>query len=189
MVNTFVIKNIVDSEEITNMVQLFDFKQLSNTEIQSAIQKAFSDYIISALDELGSSEEERGKIYIEANFHLEKAKKLLEGMPHPAGKMSYRLNTMQNTLNKLVEGKDNFATERASRFMEKNLVRRLRDIWQVCTSQPFVAGNSSGYSNNGHSPRDFIIFCFQAASKHYPEITWFEEVNYKIADMMIKKVR
>jgi len=190
MVKRFNLKTLLNNVEIEQMVDTFHFRKrkFEEGELQTAIQAAFSDYIFSALDELGDTSRDRKKIYLEANFHLDKAHKLLEGMPHPVGKMSYRLSSMQKTLNKLIEGKDNFASERASRFMEKNLIRKLRSIWELGTSQSFQPGNSSG-KGEGSNPRDFITFCLSAAGKQYPEIEWFENVDSKLADKMIRSIR
>ena len=149
------------------------------------MQKAFENYVLAALSEVGDIGQDHTKIYIEAIFHLEKASKLLEGLPHPAGKMSYRLDTMMNTLNKVMEGQDNFAAQRAARFMEKNLVRRLKDIWLSNTSTPF----HSGGDGTGKNPRDFILCCFRAAGKHIPELPWFTQVNFAVADQLIKSIK
>lgn len=190
MVKSFALKQLLTLEEVAEMVEIFHFRkrQFDAKELQQALQDVFSDYVFCALDEIGDMNEDKTKIYIEASYHLEKAHKLLEGMPHPAGKMSFRLSSMQNTLSKLIEGNDNFAADRASRFMEKNLIRKLRDFWQLATSQSFRAGNSSG-KGEGSNPRDFIIYCLQAAAKHYPEIEWFSSMDTKIADSMIRKIR
>lgn len=185
MSTTFNLKPLFNPEKITNMVQNFGFKRLSEEEINERLQVTFSDYIISALTEISDGQKDNKKIYIEAHYHMDKARKLLEYMPHPAGKMSYRLAAMMDTLNKLVEGSDNFAAERATRFMEKNLVRHLRDIWLANTSTPF----HSGGDGSGRNPRDFILQCFAAAGAAYPEITWFKEVDYTIADLLIKSIK
>ena len=182
MVNRFTLKTLFTPEELTNLVQNFGFKRMSEKAIETTLYNAFSDYILSALTELGDNTEDNKKIYLEANHHIDKARKLLEGMPHPAGKMAYRLNSMMTTLNKLIEGKDNFAAERANRFMEKNLVRRLKELWKANTSTPF----HSGGDGSGKNPRDFILTCFAAAGRQYPEIVWFKEVDYTIADMLIR---
>ena len=185
MITRFTLKNLFSSEEITNLVQNFGFKRLPEDEIENAIQNAFSDYILSALSELSDDHADQKKLYLEASLYIDKARKLLEGMPHPAGKMAYRLSNMFSTLNKLIEGKDNFAADRANRFMEKNLVRRLKDIWSGNTSTPF----HSGGDGSGKNPRDFILTCFSAAGKKYPEINWFKEVDYTIADILIKSIK
>ena len=184
MVTIFRLKPLFTPEEITTLVQNFGFKRFSEEELADRLQGTFSDYIIAALTEISDGEEHK-KMYIEAAYHLEKARKLLEYKPHPAGKMSYRLGTMIDTLNKLVEGGNNFAAERAARFMEKNLVRHLRDIWHANTSTPFHTGGDG----TGRNPRDFIRCCFQAAGEAYPEIRWFKEVDFTIADLLIKSVK
>jgi len=185
MTTPFTLKNLFSAEKITNLRDNFGFQRFSDEELTERLQKTFSDYIIAALTEIADGQQNTQKIYIEASYHIDKARKLLEYMPHPAGKMSYRLATMLDTLNKLVEGSDNFATERASRFMEKNLVRHMRDIWIANTSTPF----HSGGDGTGRNPRDFILECFKNAGDTYPEIAWFNEVDYTIADLLIKSIK
>jgi len=185
MTSSFKLKKLFAPEEITNLVQNFGLKRLSEEEIEYSIQSTFSDYILAALSEMSGEEESHQPLYIEAIFHLEKASKLLNGLPHPAGKMSYRLGTMTDTLNKLLEGRINTGVERAKRFMEKNLARKLRDIWIVNTATPFHAYGDG----TGKNPRDFLLQCFVAAGKQYPEIQWFNEVDPKIADQLIKSIK
>ena len=185
MTTTFTLKTLFSAEKITKMRENFGFKRFSDEELSDRLQKTFSDYIIAALTEISDGQQNNQKIYIEASYHLDKARKLLEYMPHPAGKMSYRLASMLDTLNKLVEGSDNFAAERAARFMEKNLVRHLKEIWIGNTSTPF----HSGGDGSGRNPRDFILDCFKTAGEAYPEIIWFNEVDYTIADLLIKSIK
>lgn len=185
MTQRFIVKELFTTTEITDLVQNFGLLRMPEIEIQRALQNAFSTYILSALEEQGDRPENNRKLYIEAAFHLGRAQALLEGLPHPAGKMAYRLSNMQDTLNKLIEGRDNFAADRANRFMEKNLVRRIRDIWITNTATPFHTGGDG----SGKNPRDFILACFGAASSKYPEILWFQQVDHLIADMLIKGIK
>lgn len=185
MVNRFKLKNLFNPDELTKLVQNFGLKRMPAAEIEAALQKAFSDYILVSLSEQGGQGEEHRRLYIEAEYNLDKARKLLEGLPHPAGKMAYRIASMIDTLNKLVEGNNNFSAERANRFVEKNLVRRLRDIWISNTSTPFYVG-SDGW---GKSPRDFLLCCFTAAGEQYPELSWFKGVDENIADQLIKSIK
>jgi len=185
LVNRFKLKTLFAEEALYELINNFGFHRQSSLEIKTSIESAFQDYILSALSEMGDSLEDKKRLYIEASHHIQQASKLLHGMPHPAGKMSYRLDSMNDTLNKLVEGSANFAEERATRFMEKNLIRRLRDIWQTNTSTPFYAGVDS----YGHNPREFLLSCMNAAESQYPEIRWFKEVDDKIADQLIKGIK
>ena len=185
MVKAFQLKTLFAPQELTKIVQNFGLKKRSAPEIGDSIHDAFRDYILSALSELGDQREDKNKIYIEARFHLEKGGRLLEGMPHPAGKMSYKIAAMVETLTKLIENSSELAAERATRFMEKNLVRRLRDIWISNTSTPFHVGGDG----TGRNPRDFILQCFEAAGNQYPEITWFKQVDHTVADMLIKSIK
>lgn len=88
MVNRFKLKNLFNSDELTNIVQNFGLKRIPEEEIEAALQKAFTDYVLVSLSELGSQGEGHRRLYIESGFQLEKSKKLLEGLPHPAGKMA-----------------------------------------------------------------------------------------------------
>ena len=185
MVNKFILKKLFTAEQISDVVNNFGFKRMSNEEFETALQQAFSDYILLSLSELGSETEDHRRLYVEAHFHLEKARKLLEGLPHPAGKMSYRIGTMGNTLEKLIEGRGDFSSERASRFVEKNLVRKLRELWVANTATPFHMGGD----NSGRNPRDFLLCCFAAAGDKYPELTWFNSVDAVIADQLIKSIK
>ncbi len=185
MVNRFKLKTLFPAERLTSLVQNYGLKRMDVAEINYSIQSAFSDYILSALSEIGDSSEDKTRIYLEATHHISQASKLLEGMPHPAGKMSYRLDRMTDTLTKMIEGSSSIAAERATRFMEKNLIRRLRDIWSANTSTPFHTGGDG----SGRNPRDFILDCLQAAYAQYPEIEWFNEVDLIIADALIKSIK
>ena len=185
MVNQFVLKKLFNEDEIQGILKNFGFKRMTTVEFDAAVQKAFSDYVLVSLSELGAETEDHRRLYIEAQFHLQKSMKLLEGLPHPAGKMAYRISTMMDTLDKLVEGRSDFSAERATRFVEKNLVRQLRDIWITNTATPFHVGSD----NSGCNPRDFLLYCFAAAGKQYPELTWFNSVDDIVADQLIKAIK
>ncbi len=96
------IKKLFTEKEITDLVRDFGFKRMGNEEIVYTLQSAFSDYIIGALSEMSGDPQNDQQLYIEAGYHLNKASKLLEGMPHPAGKMSFRLGNMIGTLKQLL---------------------------------------------------------------------------------------
>ena len=185
MVKNFFVKSLFTNDELEHLKDNFNFRKWSIQELHDGFEKAFHDYILVALSELGDGIQENQKVYIEAGFHIEKASKLLLGMPHPAGKMSLRLKQMQKTLTKLAEGKLDTSAERATRFMEKNLVRRLRDIWTANTSTNFHPGTDG----LGKSPQDYLLYCFKAAAKQYPELVWFDQVDRKTADLLIKSIK
>ena len=184
MVNSFSLNEIFSKQDLHYLVDNFGLKKWSLEELDSAFQGAFHDYILVSLSEAGDSNENK-RLYSEANFHIQKASKLLLSMPHPAGKMSLRLKTMSETLNKIMEGSLDISAERASRFMEKNLARRLREIWLANTSTSFYTGSDG----SGKNPRDFLLFCFAAAGKQYPELIWFNQINEKVADLLIKSIK
>lgn len=185
MVNKFVLEPLFSSEALTQVMANYGFRRMTLGEFEAAIQKAFSDYILLSLSEHGGEAEDNRRLYIESQFYLQKAMKLLESLPHPAGKMAYRIATMNDTLNKLIKGGSNFSAERANRFVEKNLVRQLRDIWMANTATPFHVGGD----NSGRNPRDFLLCCFKAAGEKYPELRWFNAVDEKIADQLIKSIK
>ena len=185
MVNKFVVKKLFTQEQLSQVMQTFGFKRMTKEEFETSLQKAFSDYILLSLSELGGETEDHKRLYLEAQFHLQKSMKLLEGLPHPAGKMAYRISGMNDTLSKLIEGRGDFSAERATRFVEKNLVRQIRDIWTANTATPFHTGSD----NSGRNPRDFLLYCFSAAGKQYPEINWFNSVDERLADQLIKIIK
>ena len=185
LVKRFKLKSLFRLDELNGMMQTFGLNRMSVESMEAALQLAFTDYVVVSLAEQGGHANEHRRLYIEAEFHLSKAQKLLEGLPHPAGKMSYRLYSMTSTLHKLIEGGDDFSAERATRFVEKNLVRRLRDIWTSNTSAPFSPGSDA----LGKGPRDFLLCCFTAAAKQYPELVWFQSVNEEIADQLIQSIK
>ena len=185
MTRRFQLKTLFTSDELADFKANFGLIRDDQETLNERIQSAFLDYVIVALTETSGTQEDNHKLYLEAIYHIDKAKKLLENQPHPAGKMAYRLSAMTDTLNKLVEGKDNFSAERAQRFMEKNLIRRLKDIWTTNSSTPFHTGGD----DTGRNPRDFIATCCSAAGKAYPEIIWLNQVNIKLADILIKSIK
>ena len=185
MVNQFILKKLFTSEQLSQLIETFGFKRMNRDEFEAALQKAFSDYILLSLSELGGETEDHRRLYLEAQFHLHKSIKLLEGLPHPAGKMAYRISSMNDTLDKLIEGRSDFSAERATRFVEKNLVRQLRNLWVANTATPFHAGSD----DSGRNPRDFLLCCFLAAGNQYPELTWFKSVDAVVADQLIKAIK
>jgi hypothetical protein len=185
LVNRFSLEKLFSPQELEDLIRTFGFKRMSLPEIEGALQKAFTDYILISLSEFSSDSEEARRLYMESQFHLQKASKLLEGLPHPAGKMAYRISAMVDTLNKLIEGRGDFSAERATRFVEKNLVRQLRAIWLSNTSTPF----HSGGDGSGRNPRDFLMRCFVAAGEKYPQLTWFSSVDTAIADQLIRSIK
>jgi len=185
MVKSFHVKPLFSEQELTELSINFGFRRFSTQELDEAITDAFRDYIVVSLSELGEGVEENKRLYVEANHYIQQASKLLLGMPHPAGKMASRLDSMSSTLIKIMEGSHDISAQRAARFMEKNLGRRLRDIWALNTSTVFHAGTDG----MGKSPRDFLLKCFKAAGEAYPELEWFKQVDEKIADLLIKSIK
>lgn len=196
MVNSFSFKNIFLPSELDHLVQQFHFfatDQEQRQALNDALHEAFSDYLFNALYEISGDVDERRQMYIEASFHLKKAQKLLQGMPHPAGKMAYRIEKMTQTLEKLVEGNDSFAAQKANRFLEKNLVRRLRDIWLQQTQRPFEANRCSpqdeAQATTDPSATTFLLYCFHTVAEKYPDIEWMQDVDEDLARTMIRAAK
>ncbi|WP_317930608.1 hypothetical protein [Halioxenophilus sp. WMMB6] len=180
----FAIKPILTATEAAELVLQFGLRCDTETLLE-AITQAFSDYILLAMSEEIESRQLRDQHYTEAIFYLEKAAKLLKGQPHPAGTMASKLDKMRQTLQKVLANESEIAEERAKRFVELNLVRKLRDVWQMYTNTPFYIG----LDGSGRSPHDYLATCFRYASAQYPEITWLAAVNDRAIDYMIKVVR
>ena len=185
MSKTFKLKLIFNEAKITELVQKYGLKRMSNEELSAELHTIFEDYILIALSELSSSVEERNAAYNEAIWYITKAQKLLAGQPHPAGKMAAKLKDMCNTLNTVIQGEDNNGADRAKRFVEKNLVRKLRQFWQANTAQPFTPD----IHFDGHSPVEFILDCFACAGASFPEIEWFDQVDASTASKLIRSTR
>lgn len=181
---TFSVKSLLSLPESESFCLNFGFKS-SPTQLQAAINDAFFDYIVLALSEEKESRQLRDQHYQEALYYLDKAKKLLQGQAHPAGSMANKLDKMVATLQKVMANQSDIAEDRAKRFVELNLVRKLRNVWQVNTNTPFYAG----IDGSERSPHDFLYLCFRAASREYPEISWFAAVNDRAIDYMIRAVR
>ena len=185
MINTFVLKDFFSQEQLAELIHEFSFSDATVSELELAIREAFKDYIVSALSEMSGATEEHQKLYVEAIYPLERASKLLQGLPHPAGKMATRLLSMTETLKKLASGQQNIHSERASRFIEKNLIRRIKHVWDNNTKVSFF--DYSGVDKG--SPVRFVRRCLNAAGRSYPEIVWFASVDNARADNLIKSIR
>jgi len=184
MTPSFAVNDILSLANAEACCRQFGFKTTAEN-LQSAINHAFFDYILLALSEEKESRQLRDQHYQEAIFHINKAQKLLIGQPHPAGGMANKLEKMSQTLQKVMANQSEIAEERAKRFVELNLVRKLKAVWQRSTNTPFYVGRDG----SDRSPHDFLLRCFHAASQVYPEIVWFSAVNHRAIDYMINAVR
>ena len=54
MVNQFILKKLFTSEQLSQLIETFGFKRMNRDEFEAALQKAFSDYILLSLSELGA---------------------------------------------------------------------------------------------------------------------------------------
>jgi len=185
MSKQFTLKPLFSAEKLTTLVQHYGFRRMSEADIADRLQAIFQEYVLLALSEMNGTVEERNAAYNEAIWYIGKAQKLLTGQPHPAGKMAQKLKEMAGSLNNVVQGEGNQAADRAKRFVEKNLVRKLKQLWENNTAAPF----SGELHFDGHSAVEFLLDCFTAAGAAYPEIDWFDSVTPEIAAKLIKSVR
>ena len=95
MVSTFDLKDIFKDDFCESISKKYNFKKNDSAEIHKDLEETFKDFIILILSENNSyTIEERNKLYNEAIFNLQQTSKLLQGMPHPASSMSYKLLKM-----------------------------------------------------------------------------------------------
>lgn len=184
MRSSFAVKPILSVDQAQQIALRFGLRAQAES-LHAAITEAFSDYILLALSEEIETRQQRDGHYEEAILQLRKAQMLLQGQPHPAGSMASKLEKMQSTLRKVIDNQSEIAEERAKRFVELNLIRRLRELWQRYTNTPFYVG----LDGSGRSPHDFLRLCFDLASATYPEITWFSAVNDRAIDYMLRAIR
>ncbi len=181
MVNKFQVKKIFSEQRLEEMIQEFAFLNISPESLGNLFQNAFSDYVLSAFSEMSGAIQDHRRLYVEAVYHTKKATKLLRGLPHPAGKMAIRLSAMSDTLEKLANGQQNVDAERATRFLEKNLVRRLKHIW--------TSHARTSFFDNPDMARKYLIVCLNSAGQQYPEIAWLSSVDDKVAETLMKSIR
>ena len=181
----FTLKPLFSPEKITHLVQKYGFIRQTEEEISTKLHSIFEEYIVLALSEMSGSIEERNAAYNEAIWYFSKAQKLLQGQPHPAGKMAAKLDDMSKTLTSVIEGADQNGAERAKRFVEKNLARKLKQFWQSNTATPFTPD----ICFDGHSAIEFLLECFGLAAQSFPEIEWFSQVDAHTASKLIRSVR
>lgn len=184
MSSAFALKTIAEESECASFCAQYGFR-CESSRLQQALNNAFYDYVLLALSEEIETRQQRDRHYQEAVFHLQEATKLLKGQPHPAGNMAPKIAKMAATLQKVITNQSEIAEERAQRFVELNLVRKLRDVWQAYTNTPFYIG----FDGSGRSPHDFLRDCFACAARAYPEISWFSAINNRAIDGMIRTIR
>ena len=122
MTTTFELKNIFNDDFCKSLKKTYGLN--NENQIANMLQDTFRDFIILILSENNSyTVEERNKLYNEAIYNLQHTSKLLQGMPHPASSMSYKLSKMSETLKKVTSGNKK-EKSKANRFIEKNLIRK-----------------------------------------------------------------
>lgn len=178
-------RDICTLEKCEALIHDFGFTHVPADHLMALIDKAFHDYVILALsEEVAESREERNQVSVEAIYHLEKASKLLFGEPHPAHGMAIKLNRFIKTLKNITESKEADSQERASRFMERNLARNLKKVWESVSSQPFTLDKDP----EQRGAFEFLRSCFHAARDTYPEISWFQGIDNKTISLLMKTI-
>lgn len=186
MAQPFKVRELFSLQQCEQMLNAFNFSRATAIELQQMIQEAFRDYIILALsEELSDSREDRNRTYIEAAWHLEKAEKLLKDAPHPGNNIASKLERFIKTLRTISESQEGDSQMRATRFMEKNLARNLRNVWENASTQAFLTDKAEHTNNMTH----FISQCLFAAKAAYPEISWFQGLNKKTITVLVRSLR
>ena len=77
------------------------------------------------------------------------------------------------------------SVEEEHSFIEKNLIRRLRHVWECNTEVLFFDFSSE----QRFTSREYLVRCLNAAGKQYPEITWLSLVDQKSVDSLIRSIK
>jgi len=112
---------------------------------------------------------------------------LLRGQQHPAGSMALKIDKFVKTLQTVVEGRHTPAKEKAMRFVEKNLGRKLKQLWLSCGGSTLVPSGLN--AAHGDNPVAFFKVCFENASVAYPEIDWLSHHDESSINRLIVSIR
>lgn len=192
MASPFTLRPIVTETDTATMINRYGLTGVSAGALVDAIHNAFHDYILLSLSEAsGQTTDERNRVYLEAIMHLDRADKLLQSQPHPAGPMAYKIRKMIRSLNTVMEGREDKQV-RANRFVEKNLGRKLKQTF--LRYRPVDA--ESGASEVDAPPpgergalRAFMLECLAAAAEQYPEITFFSDQDEESVAFLLRTLR
>ncbi len=184
MVSTFVLKDIFDREFCESLIKKYGFENNDYQKISNELSNTFKDFIILILSENNSySVEERNKLYNEAIFNLQHTSKLLQGMPHPASSMSYKLLKMSETLKKVTSGNKKEKTN-ANRFIEKNLIRKFILFWDKYSNEKYLKTDKK---INYNTCKCFLD-CSKKISIIYPEIEWFKTCEMEFTESLFENI-
>ena len=184
MVSNFRLKNVFDENYCRSLIKNYSFDINNNEEFSNELLTAFKDFIILILSENNSySIEERNKLYNEAIYNLQHTSKLLQGMPHPASSMSYKLNKMSETLKKVIIGGKKEKSN-ANRFIEKNLVRKFIAFWDKYNNNKFLSSNKE----INYKVCDCFLDCSKKISDNYPEIEWFRNCEIEFVQSLFENI-
>jgi len=184
LVSNFQLKNIFDENYCKLLIINYNFSTNDYEKFSSELSITFRDFIILILSENSSySIEERNKLYNEAIYNLQHTSKLLQGMPHPASSMSYKLIKMSETLKKVIIGGKREKSN-ANRFIEKNLVRKFIAFWDEYNQNKFLTLNKE----INYKVCDCFIDCSKKISIIYPELEWFKNCEIEFIKSLFENI-
>tara|TARA_B100001027_G_scaffold126917_1_gene87671 strand:+ start:165 stop:719 length:555 start_codon:yes stop_codon:yes gene_type:complete len=184
LVSTFDLKDIFKNDFCELISKKYNFKKNDSAEIHKDLEETFKDFIILILSENNSyTIEERNKLYNEAIFNLQQTSKLLQGMPHPASSMSYKLLKMAETLKKVTFGSKKEKTK-ANRFIEKNLVRKFIVFWNKYNDNKFL----SKEDKINYLICECFMDCSQEVHRNFPDIEWFKDCEIDFVESLFENI-
>lgn len=184
MTTTFELKNIFNDDFCKSLCKSYGFKNEGQNEIANILQDTFRDFIILILSENNSyTVEERNKLYNEAIYNLQHTSKLLQGMPHPASSMSYKLSKMSETLKKVTSGSKK-EKSKANRFIEKNLIRKFILFWDANNPNKFLLDKN----RINYDICKCFLDCAKKISSEYPEIEWFRVCEIEFIESLFENI-
>ena len=184
MTSIFKLKDIFNNDFCESLCVKYKLNKKIGDEISISLQNTFRDFIILILSENNSyTVEERNKLYNEAIYNLQHTSKLLQGMPHPASSMSYKLIKMSETLKKVTSGSKK-EKSKANRFIEKNLIRKFIVFWNTNSSEKFLLENNK----INYNICKCFFDCSQKISSEYPEIEWFKICEMEFIESLFENI-
>jgi len=180
----FQIKDIFDENFCLSLQKKYNLNIKVSDKISHELHKTFNDFMILVLSENNSyTIEERNKIYIESIFNLQKTSKLLEGMPHPASSMSYKLLKMSETLQKITRGGKK-EKSKANRFIEKNLVRKFILFWDLHSNEKYL----SCENKINYNICKCFLDCSKKISQKHSGIEWFDTCEIEFVESLFENI-
>tara|TARA_B110000003_G_scaffold103041_1_gene105272 strand:+ start:613 stop:1161 length:549 start_codon:yes stop_codon:yes gene_type:complete len=182
LTTTFELKNIFNDDFCKSLKKTYGLN--NENQIANMLQDTFRDFIILILSENNSyTVEERNKLYNEAIYNLQHTSKLLQGMPHPASSMSYKLSKMSETLKKVTSGNKK-EKSKANRFIEKNLIRKFILFWDANSPDKFFTEKDK----INYEICKCFLDCSKKISSKYPEIEWFRVCEIEFVESLFENI-